>query len=160
LGILRQGAQYFHRDEESEKHMKPAEGSTVIGKSVTIRGELSGSEDLVMDGDIEGTITLPDHSLTVGPNARVSADIKVRNLIVFGKVTGTLHVSGRVDLRHSAVVLGDIFGGRLSIEENATLKGKVELKASEHRAVEVLPPAAKAVESRAEQTPLVLEPKA
>jgi cytoskeletal protein CcmA (bactofilin family) len=113
-----------------------------------------------MDGDIEGTITLPEHSLTVGPNARVAADIKVRNLIVFGKVTGTLHVSGRVDLRHSAVVLGDIFGGRLSIEENATLKGRVELKASEQRAVEVLPPAAKAEESRAGQAPLVLEPKA
>ena len=140
--------------------MKPTEGSTVIGKSVTIRGELSGGEDLEMDGDIEGTISLPDHSLTVGPNARVAADVKVRNLIVYGKVTGTLHVSGRVDLRHSAVVLGDIFGGRLSIEENATLKGRVELKASEHRAVEVLPPAAKAGEPRAQQAPLVLEPKA
>ena len=140
--------------------MKPTEGSTVIGKSVTIRGELSGGEDLEMDGDIEGTISLPDHSLTVGPNARVAADVKVRNLIVFGKVTGTLHVSGRVDLRHSAVVQGDIFGGRLSIEENATLKGKVELKASEHRAVDILPSASKAGEQRAEQTPLVLEPKA
>ena len=140
--------------------MKPAEGSTVIGKSVTIKGELSGSEDLLIDGDIEGTITLLDNSLTIGPNARVTADIKVRNLIVFGKLTGTLHVSERVDLRHSAVVLGDIFGGRLSIEENATLKGKVELKATEHRSIEVLSPASKPSESRAEQSPLVLDPKA
>lgn len=141
--------------------MKPAEGSTVIGKSVTIRGELSGNEDLVMDGDIEGTISLPENSLTIGPNARVVADVKVKHLVVYGKVTGTLHVSGRVDLRHSAVVLGDIFGGRLSIEENAQLKGKVELKPSEHRAVEILPPAARrAEEPKAEQAPLVLEPKA
>lgn len=139
--------------------MKPAEGSTVIGKSVTIKGELSGGEDLLIDGDIEGTITLPDNTVTIGPNARVAADVKVRNLIVFGRLTGTLHVSGRVDLRHSAIVLGDIFGGRLSIEENATLKGKVELKAMERQVAEVLPPATKPAEPKIEQTPLVLDPK-
>jgi cytoskeletal protein CcmA (bactofilin family) len=140
--------------------MKPAEGSTVIGKSVTIRGELSGNEDLVMDGDIEGTITLPENSLTIGPNARVVADIRVRNLVVYGKVTGTLHVSGRVDLRNSAIVAGDIFGGRLSIEENAQLKGKVELKPFEQRPAEILPPAARPAEPKEEQAPLILEPKA
>jgi len=140
--------------------MKPAEGSTVIGKSVTIRGELAGNEDLVMDGDIEGTISLPENSLTVGPNGRVAADIRAKNLIVFGKVTGTLHVSGRVDLRHSAIVLGDIFGGRLSIEENALLKGKVELKPTEGRAVEVLSPVVTPTGEKAEPTPLVLESKA
>src|SRR5437899_2233493 len=101
--------------------MKPADGSTVIGKSVTIRGELTGSEDLVLDGNLEGSISLGDNTLTVGPNARVAADIKARNLIVFGTLKGTLRVSGRVDLRHSARVEGDIFGGRLSIEENALL---------------------------------------
>jgi cytoskeletal protein CcmA (bactofilin family) len=139
--------------------MKPAEGSTVIGKSVTIRGELSGSEDLMIDGDVEGTITLLENSLTIGPNARVTADIKVRNLIVFGKVSGTLHVSGRVDLRNTAIVQGDIYGGRLSIEENAQLKGKVELKAGEQRTVEVLPPSARPEEPKSEQAPLILEPK-
>jgi cytoskeletal protein CcmA (bactofilin family) len=136
--------------------MKPAEGSTVIGKSVTIRGELSGNEDLYMDGDIEGTITLPDHALTVGPNARVMADIKVRDIIVYGKVTGNLHAIGRVDLRHSAVVNGDIFGGRLSIEENAMVKGRVELKAPDGKQA----PAANATAVTGEQEKLVLEPKA
>src|SRR5215469_547042 len=102
--------------------MKPAEGSTVIGKSVTIKGELSGSEDLYMDGDIEGTITLPNHALTVGPNARVLADIRVRDVIIFGRVTGNLYSSWRVELRHSAVVSGDILAGRLSIEENAQVE--------------------------------------
>ncbi len=140
--------------------MKPAEGSTVIGKSVTIRGELSGSEDLMIDGDVEGTITLPENSLTIGPNARVTADIRVRNLIVFGKVNGTLHVSGRVDLRNTAIVQGDIFGGRLSIEENAQLKGKVELRVADQRTVEVLPPSGRPDEAKPGQAPLILEPKA
>jgi cytoskeletal protein CcmA (bactofilin family) len=109
--------------------MKPAEGSTVIGKSVVIRGEVSGEEDLFMDGDIEGTITLKDNRLTVGPNARVVADIHVRDIVVFGVVTGNVHASGRIDLRQTATVNGDIFASRLSIEENATIKGRVELVA-------------------------------
>ena len=110
--------------------MKPAEGSTVIGKSVVIRGELSGDEDLYIDGDIEGTITLKESSLTIGPNARVRADITVRDVTVFGHLTGNVQAAGRVDLRQSAIVNGDILAGRLCIEESAILKGSVELKAS------------------------------
>jgi cytoskeletal protein CcmA (bactofilin family) len=108
--------------------MKPAEGSTVIGKSVVIRGELSGNEDLYIDGDVEGTVTLPEGRLTIGPNARVRADINVRDVIIFGQVTGNVKATGRVDLRQSAIVKGDIHAGRLSIEESAVLTGRVELK--------------------------------
>jgi len=108
--------------------MKPAEGSTVIGKSVVIRGELSGSEDLYIDGDVEGTVTLPESRLTIGPNARVRADIHVRDVIIFGHLTGNVQATGRVDLRQSALVNGDILAGRLSIEESAVLTGRVELK--------------------------------
>jgi len=108
--------------------MKPAEGSTVIGKSVVIRGELSGDEDLYIDGDIEGTITLKGSGLTIGPNARVRANITVRDVTVFGHLTGNVQASGRVDLRQSAIVNGDILAGRLCIEESAVLKGNVELK--------------------------------
>jgi cytoskeletal protein CcmA (bactofilin family) len=110
--------------------MKPAEGSTVIGKSVVIRGELSGDEDLYIDGDIEGTITLRESGLTIGPNARVRADISVRDVTVFGHLTGNVQATGRVDLRQSAIVNGDILAGRLCIEESAILKGTVELKAN------------------------------
>lgn len=110
--------------------MKPAEGSTVIGKSVVIRGELSGHEDLYIDGDIEGTITLSASRLTVGPNACIRANVTVRDLVIFGHLTGNVHATGRVDLRQSASVYGDILADRLSIEENAILKGGVELKAS------------------------------
>jgi cytoskeletal protein CcmA (bactofilin family) len=107
--------------------MKPAEGSTVIGRSVTIRGELSGKEDLYMDGVVEGTILLSESRLTVGPNARVMADIDARDVVVYGLVDGNIRATGRIELRESAVVRGDIVAGRLSIEENASIKGRVEL---------------------------------
>lgn len=107
--------------------MKQAEGSTVIGKSVIIRGELSGSEDLFLDGEIEGTITLTASRLTVGPNGRVHADINVQDVIVFGQIEGNVKASGRLELRQSSSVIGDIQAGRLSIEESASLRGRVEL---------------------------------
>lgn len=107
--------------------MKPAEGSTVIGKSVVIRGDISASEDLFMDGEIDGTITLTESRLTVGPNAKIKADINVHDMIVFGKVEGNVKATGRLELRQSASVIGDIQAGRLSIEESASLRGRVEL---------------------------------
>ena len=107
--------------------MKPAEGSTVIGKSVTIRGEVAGNEDLYMDGVVEGTIVLPESRLTVGPNARVMADVNAHEVVIFGLVEGNLRASGRIELRASAVVKGDIIAERLSIEENASMKGRVDL---------------------------------
>ena len=157
LSILRQDARITHYPGE-QILTKPAEGSTVIGKSVIIRGELSGNEDLYMDGDIEGTIALPESRLTVGPNARILADISARDVIVFGTVTGNMHASGRIDLRQSATVNGDIVAGRLSIEESAILKGRVELKASaEAKSANVSAPAS-ASEVTAADTPLVLQP--
>jgi cytoskeletal protein CcmA (bactofilin family) len=139
--------------------MKPAEGSTVIGKSVVIRGELSGSEDLYIDGDVEGTVTLPESRLTIGPNARVRADVSVHDVIIFGHLTGNVQATGRVDLRQSALVKGDILAGRLSIEESAVLTGRVELKATAEAPkpstpAAVVPPPAEA------SAPLFPQPKA
>lgn len=107
--------------------MKAPEGSTVIGKSVTIRGEMSGQEDLFMDGAIEGTILLSGARLTIGPNARVQADLEAKDVVIYGRVDGKVKASGRIELRDSAVVRGDLFAERLSIEENAAVKGRVEL---------------------------------
>jgi cytoskeletal protein CcmA (bactofilin family) len=107
--------------------MKPAEGSTVIGKSVTIRGEISGKDDLYLDGLLEGTITLPDSRLTIGPNARITADLSAGDVVIYGFVEGNIRAAGRIELRDSAVVKGDIVAERLSIEENASMKGKVDL---------------------------------
>lgn len=108
--------------------MKPADGTTVIGRSVMIRGGLSGKEDLFIDGQLEGTITLEESRLTIGPNARIQADIVVRDVVVLGVLDGNVQASGRVDLRQSAVVHGDIVAGRLAIEESAQFTGRVELK--------------------------------
>jgi cytoskeletal protein CcmA (bactofilin family) len=107
--------------------MKQAEDSTVIGKSVSIRGELSASEDLYLDGEIQGTVSLPGNRLTIGPNSRVQADINVRDVIVFGRLEGNIRAGGRVELRQSAVMQGDITASRLSIEENASVKGRIEI---------------------------------
>lgn len=138
--------------------MKPEEGSTVIGKSVVVRGDISGKEDLYLDCDIEGTINLSENRLTLGPDARVIADVTVRDLVVFGRLTGNVHASGRVDLRQSASLTGDIVAGRLSIEESAILKGRVELKAGDAQSASA-PRTPSAPATTASET-LVLQPKA
>ena len=107
--------------------MKPAEGSTLIGKAVSIRGELSGTEDLFLDGTFDGSVSLPESQLTVGPNARITAELHVRDLVVFGSIDGNVHASGRIELRQTAVLNGDIVASRLSIEESASIRGRVEL---------------------------------
>lgn len=140
--------------------MKPAEGSTLIGKSVVIRGDISGQEDLFLDGQVEGTVTLKDSLLTIGPNAHVRADLHVRDVIIFGRFAGNVHAEGRVDVRQSGSVEGDIFAGRISIEENAVLRGKVELKvpeASQHVPAAAAPAMPAAPESSA---PLFSQPTA
>ena len=99
-----------------------------IGKSVVIKGELSGSEDLYVDGNVEGKIELRNHSLTVGPNGKVKADVSAKTVVVHGKLDGTVTASDRVDLRKSAVVTGDVTTQRIAIEEGAFLKGTVDIQ--------------------------------
>jgi cytoskeletal protein CcmA (bactofilin family) len=99
-----------------------------IGKSVIIKGELSGSEDLTVDGTVEGTIHLQGNSLVIGPNGQVKAGIQAKNVMVQGKVEGDIRAAERTELRKSAVVMGDIFTHRLAIEEGAFLKGKVDVQ--------------------------------
>ena len=98
-----------------------------IGKSVVIKGELSGSEDLYLDGQVEGSILLKGNNLTVGPNGQVKANVDAKGVTVQGKLEGNLRASDRVDLRKSAVVMGDIATQRIAIEEGAYLKGKVDI---------------------------------
>jgi cytoskeletal protein CcmA (bactofilin family) len=118
---------FQRRIPERKERMKPAEGSTNIGKSVTIRGELNATEDLFLDGIFDGTVNLPESRLTVGPNAQISAELHVRDLVVFGTIDGNVFASGRIELRQTAVLRGDLTAGRLSIEESATMRGRVEL---------------------------------
>ncbi|HEU4416706.1 MAG TPA: polymer-forming cytoskeletal protein [Candidatus Angelobacter sp.] len=99
-----------------------------IGKSVQIRGELTGSEDLYLDGEIEGTIDLRDHSLIIGPNGKIKAGITARDLIVHGKVEGNIAATGRVELRKSCTLIGDVSTQRIVIEDGAFFKGAIDIK--------------------------------
>ena len=105
-----------------------------IGKSVVIKGELSGSEDLYVDGEVEGSISLKNYSLTIGPNGRVKASVESKGLVVQGKLEGNIQASDRVELRKSAVVTGDISTQRISIEEGAYLKGKIDISGKAEKA--------------------------
>ncbi|HEY3973146.1 MAG TPA: polymer-forming cytoskeletal protein [Candidatus Sulfotelmatobacter sp.] len=105
-----------------------------IGKSVVIKGELSGSEDLYVDGQVEGSISLKGNSLTVGPNGAIKATVEAKGVVVQGKLEGNVQASDRVDLRKSAVVTGDIATQRISIEEGAYLKGKVDIQGKAEKA--------------------------
>ena len=99
-----------------------------IGKSVKVKGELSGSEDLYFDGEAEGSVDLSEHSLTVGPNGRVRANILAREIIVHGKVEGNLRASERVELKKSCVLTGDISTQRIVIEDGAFFKGAIDIQ--------------------------------
>jgi cytoskeletal protein CcmA (bactofilin family) len=101
---------------------------TRIGKSIAIKGELSCSEDLYIDGRVEGTVDPKGNRLTIGPNGSVKANVSARAVIVQGKLEGTIHASDRVDLKESAIVVGDITTQRISIEEGAHLKGSVNIQ--------------------------------
>ncbi|MBB6145258.1 cytoskeletal protein CcmA (bactofilin family) [Silvibacterium bohemicum] len=104
-----------------------AAGAASIGKSVQIRGEVKGSEDLLVDGLVEGTITLTESRLTIGPNAQVQANVSARDVVILGALNGDVVATGRVELRAGANIVGDIKAARLSIEENAAFSGKVDL---------------------------------
>src|SRR5580698_8792183 len=98
-----------------------------IGKTVVICGEVKGSEDLIVDGRVEGTVSLSDSRLTIGPNANVAADLSAKDVLIMGRVQGNVVASGRVELRGGCSVEGDIRALRLAVEDNAIFRGKVDL---------------------------------
>ena len=98
-----------------------------IGKSVLIKGELSGSEDLYLDGEVEGSVELKHHSLTIGPHGRVRANIHAREVVVHGKVDGNVHGDDKVELKKSAILMGDISTQRIVIEDGAYFKGAIDI---------------------------------
>src|ERR1700728_1377033 len=102
-------------------------GAAIIGKSVQIRGEVNGSEDLIVDGVVEGTISLSDSRLTIGQTAKVSANVSARDVVVVGTLQGDVRASGKVELRQGSTLTGDVTGGPLSIEKNSNFKGKGDL---------------------------------
>lgn len=102
-----------------------------IGKSVVLRGELTGNEDLYLDGEVEGNINLRDHKLVIGPNGKIRATISARDVVVHGRVEGNVNSTERVELKRSCTLIGDVATQRIVIEDGAFFKGAIDIK--EHR---------------------------
>ena len=99
-----------------------------IGKSVVIKGELNGSEDLTIEGQVEGKIELKDHVLTIGPNGKIKAQVFAKSVIILGEVTGNVTASEKVDLRDNGSVDGDIAAPRVAIAEGAHFRGSIDMQ--------------------------------
>jgi cytoskeletal protein CcmA (bactofilin family) len=121
-----------------------------IGKSLVIKGEVTGSESLYIDGRVEGSINLSGNRVTVGRNGVVSANINAREIVVLGKVRGNLTASDRVDIRSDGSLTGDVVAARISIEDGAFFKGGIDIrKAGQKANGEEVKPAATAEASAA-----------
>ena len=99
-----------------------------IGKSVVIKGELNGSEDLTIEGHVEGKIELKDHVLTIGPNGRIKAQVVAKAVVVLGEVHGNVSASEKVEIRVGGSVDGDIVSPRVAIAEGAHFRGSVDMQ--------------------------------
>ncbi len=108
----------------------PVEQAT-IGRSLVIKGEVSGAESLYIDGQIEGSINVADHRVTVGRNGSVTANITAREVVIMGKVKGNLQCTDRLDIRGEGQLTGDVATQRISVEDGAVLKGSVQVRAAE-----------------------------
>ncbi|MCX6552088.1 MAG: polymer-forming cytoskeletal protein [Acidobacteria bacterium] len=107
----------------------PAErGMALIGRSVVIKGELDGSEDLTIEGHVEGKIELRDHTLTVGQNGRIKAQVFAKSVVVLGELVGNINASEKVDIRDAGSVDGDIIAPRVAIAEGAHFRGSIDMQ--------------------------------
>jgi len=126
--------------------MPPVGAQSTIGKTLFIKGEITGSGSVKIEGQVEGSIELPDDRVTVGRSGRVSANIAAQDIVVFGEVLGNCKASDHLDIRSEASICGDVVVSRISIEEGAYLTGGIEIrreakpvpKAEEQKLVESL----------------------
>ncbi|MEP7353360.1 MAG: polymer-forming cytoskeletal protein [Acidobacteriota bacterium] len=102
-------------------------GVAIIGKSVEIKGQIFSREDLTIDGLVEGTVELQEHRLTIGPNGKVSATVKARELVVLGTIQGDVETTDKIDIRKDARLIGDIKTARIVIEDGAYFKGNIDI---------------------------------
>jgi len=123
-------------DPSAASALRPATAATAvpsgeqatIGKSLIVKGEVSGSESLYIDGKVEGAINLPGNRVTVGRNGQVAANIMAREIVVLGKVRGNCQASDRVDIRSEGSLTGDVIAARISIEDGAFFKGGIDIR--------------------------------
>jgi cytoskeletal protein CcmA (bactofilin family) len=123
----------------SNQNFAPARAVTVpvdqatIGRSLVVKGEITGSESLYIDGKVEGTINLTDSRVTIGRNGTVAASISAREVVILGKVHGNIQVTDRLDIRSEGSLTGDVITQRISVEDGAILKGSVQVRAVEQK---------------------------
>lgn len=98
-----------------------------IGKSISIKGDLTGAEDLVIEGQVEGKVELPDHELTIGANGRVDADVHAKSVLVVGRIKGNVNGSEKVEIQGTGIVEGDVRAPRLIVQEGAVLNGAIHM---------------------------------
>ena len=113
--------------ESSSSTPSPSDRST-IGKSLLIKGEITGSESLHIEGTVEGLVNLPDDRVTVGRNGRVAADIAAREIVVLGEVVGNCEASDHFDIRCDGSLCGDVVVSRISVEDGAFLTGSIDVR--------------------------------
>jgi cytoskeletal protein CcmA (bactofilin family) len=106
----------------------PATEHATIGRSIVIKGEVSGQEALFVDGTVEGAIRFPDHRVSVGRGSQVTADITAKDVVVMGSVKGNIHCSDLLDVRAESTIRGDIVTRRIRIDDGAVLRGSVEIQ--------------------------------
>jgi cytoskeletal protein CcmA (bactofilin family) len=104
-----------------------------IGRTLVIKGEVTGAESIFIDGRVEGTINFPDNRVTIGRNGNVAASITAKELVIMGKVQGNVECADRLDIRSEGVLSGDVITHRFSVEEGAVLKGGVEVRNAEKK---------------------------
>jgi cytoskeletal protein CcmA (bactofilin family) len=133
----------------------PIEQAT-IGRTLVIKGEVSGAEALYIDGRIEGKISLSDNRVTIGRNGSVQGNITAREVVVMGKVNGNLDCSDRVDIRSEGSVTGDVSTVRISVEDGAVLKGGIQVRSGDHKQQNQAQSKAEAAKAAAVETPKAL----
>lgn len=121
-------------DQRSEAQRLVQEESASIGKSIVIKGEVSGCEDLTIEGQVDGRIQLRDHTLTIGSSAHLQAHVVAKSIIVVGQVTGDLTAYEKVDIRESASVEGNILAPRVAIADGANFRGSIDMRPKEEPA--------------------------
>lgn len=115
-------------------------GTAALGKNVTIKGQIFAREDLTIDGEVEGTIECHDHRLTIGPNARVQASLKAREIIIHGSIQGNVEATDKIDIKREAKLVGDIKTSRIVIEDGAYFKGSIDISKANPAKQQAAPP--------------------
>jgi cytoskeletal protein CcmA (bactofilin family) len=119
----------------NEPSLEPrGSSSAVLGKSVIVKGQIFSREDLTIDGEVEGTVECQEHRLTVGPNGKVRATVKAREVVVLGTIHGDVETSDKIEIRKEAKLVGDIKTARIGIEDGAYFKGNIDIVRPEPRA--------------------------